>query len=377
MLSVDKIKEMLGVDDIIRLATHLQGSDEFYYDSQNNPIFCTSLDHPDGATFKLYYYDETKLFHCYTGSAESYDVFEMVKRATDSDFKAAYAYIIDFFHFDSLRYGFVEKNDTLASEEWDIFQKISDYTKKESDAYSYTPVQENMLEYFYPLAAPTEWLTDGISADVMLSYGIRIDSALSKVIIPHRDINGTLVGIRGRSFDPIDLLDGKKYMPVYINKKLYNHRLGYNLYGIYENKEAILRTKKAFVCEGEKSVLQAATFYGVDNCFTVATCGSSFSREQMDLLLSLGVEEIILGYDREFTGGRGAPDTVAYEDKLLKTVAPLLPYVNVSVIIDYDHLLPYKGSPTDCGRDAFEKLYHSRVKLYTEHKPILDKKRRK
>ena len=85
----------------------------------------------------------------------------------------------------------------------------------------------------------------------------------------------------------------------------------------------------------------------------------------MNLLLDLGVEEIILGYDREFEGGKASPDTSEYEEKLLKIVSPLLPYVNVSVIMDYEHLTPYKASPTDCGKEIFEKLYHNRIKLYT------------
>ena len=111
MLSTDKIKNKLTVDDIIKLATTLQGSDEYYYDAQGHPFFSTVLDHPDGDTWKLYYYDETKLFHCYTGSAESYDVFEMVCRAKQCDFKEAYSYIVSFFHFRTGKQGFEGDDD--------------------------------------------------------------------------------------------------------------------------------------------------------------------------------------------------------------------------------------------------------------------------
>ena len=369
MISADKIKDELTVEDIILLATTLQESEEYYLDSQGHPIFNTVLDHPGGGSWKLYYYDETKLFHSYTGTAESYDVFEMVCRAKGCEFKEAYNFITTFFHFDEGKTGFIDETDITSLGEWDIFQKVEDYSKRNgTNSKQNLPIQENLLDYFYPLAAPTEWTKEGISPEVMKAYGIRIDSALLKIIIPHRNINGELIGIRGRAYNPIELDDGKKYMPVRIQKNLYNHSLGQNLYGLYENKDTIKRLKKVLICEGEKSVLQAASFYGLDNCFAVATCGSSFSKEQMSLLLSLGVEECILAYDREFEGGKGAPDTVAYEDKLMKVVAPLLPYVNVSVIIDYNHLLPYKGSPTDCGKEIFEQLYHSRVKLYTETK---------
>lgn len=370
MITAEQLKAKLTTEDIISLATALQGTDEYYLDAQEHPIFSTCLDHPDGSSFKLYYYPETGLFHCYTASAETYDVFEMVCRAKQCQFAEAFSFVVDFFGFNVHSSGFSSVVDRTALDDWDIFQKVDDYVnKKRIVGTSNEPISENLLEYFFPLAAPEEWIREGIKPDVMRYYGIRIDSALTKIIIPHRNIDGELVGIRGRAYDPIEIADGKKYMPVYIEGRLYNHSLGKNLYGLYENKETIGRLKKVFVCEGEKSVLQSASFYGCDDCWAVATCGSSFSKEQMELLLGLGVEEIVVGYDREFQGGRGDPDTVAYEDKLMKTVAPLLPYVNVSVIMDYDHLLPYKASPTDCGKETFEKLYKSRIKLYTfDHK---------
>lgn len=373
MLTSDKVKDKLSTEDIIKLCCSLQGTDTCSYDAQEHPIFSTWLCHK-GDSEKLYYYPETKLFHCYT-CGKSSDIFEIVQSALDlDDFKQAFDYVVQFFHLKES--GFNEdESDSDLIDDWDIFQKIQDYSKNTEEVTKITSIQENLVEYFYPLAAPVEWEKDGISKEVMRYYGIRIDSALHKVIIPHRDVDGKLVGIRGRSYDPIEVESGKKYMPVIIQGDVYKHSLGKNLFGLYENKNTIIKIKKAFVAESEKSVLQLATMYGVNDCWAVATCGSSFSKEQMNLLLDLGVEEIILGYDREFEGGKASPDTAEYEEKLLKIVSPLLPYVNVSVIMDYEHLTPYKASPTDCGKEIFEKLYHNRIKLYTYTEEI--KKRRK
>ena len=83
MLDSNKVKKKLTVEDIIKLCTHLQGSDEFFYDSYGNPIFSTILDHPDSSgSFKEYYFPETKLFRCFT-RGESYDVFELVSYKTN------------------------------------------------------------------------------------------------------------------------------------------------------------------------------------------------------------------------------------------------------------------------------------------------------
>ena len=379
MLDSKKVKERLTTEDVIKLFCSLQGSDDVLYDAQGHPIFCTSICH-GGDSDKLYYYPETGLTHCYT-CGRSADVFEIVQSALGVNFREALDYVIKFFGIREL--GFDTQNAPELTDDWDIFRRIQDYDENnddgiESGEQAMGDIPENLLEYFYPLAAPQEWQKDGISIDVMQAYGIRIDTALQKIIIAHRDVNGKLVGIRGRSYDPRDLESGKKYMPVFIEKTIYNHPLGKNLYGLYNNKDVIARTRKAYVAEGEKSVLQLATMYGLDNCFAVATCGSSFSKEQMKLLLDLGVNEIILGFDREFDGGRGAPDTIEYEQKLLKIVSPLLPYVNVSVIMDYDHILPQKKmSPTDAGKEIFEKLYHQRVRLSSYNERIARSRKEK
>lgn len=377
MLDSNQVKNKLSQDDIIKLCCYLQGSDEMLWDSYHNPIFNTVLDHKDGKSLKLYYFHETKLFRVFT-RGESYDVFELVKRALDLEtFKESFDYIVNFFHLKTT--GFDDDSSVELTSDWDIFQKVQDYSTEPSVAPAIIkPIQENLLEYFYPLAAPVEWLQDGISALVMRYYGIRVDTALQKIIIPHRNIDGELIGIRGRSYDQKELDDGKKYMPVFIEGDMYNHPLGKNLFGLYDNKQVIKNIKKVFVAESEKSVMQLATMYGVDNCWAVATCGSSFSRDQMNLLLALGVEEIILGYDREFEGHKGDQDTMEYEQKLLKVVAPLLPYVNVSVIMDYDHLLPKaKMSPTDAGKEIFEQLYHSRVRLYSYNEKLHSRRKGK
>ena len=221
------------------------------------------------------------------------------------------------------------------------------------------------MEYFYPLAAPVEWLKDGISASVMRYYNIRVDVALHKIIIEHRNIDGKLIGIRGRTYNPKELEEGKKYMPVFIEGDMYNHPLGRNLYGLCYNKKVIERIKKVCIFEAEKSVLQIGSMYGVDNNWSLAVCGSNISQDQIKLILSLGVEEVIIAFDADHTGRRGDPDTIEYEKKLLNVASPLLPYVNVSIIFDYDHLLPHKASPSDCGKEIFETLYHNRVRLYT------------
>ena len=50
----------------------------------------------------------------------------------------------------------------------------------------------------------------------------------------------------------------------------------------------------------------------------------------------------------------------AVENKYIEKAKILSPYFNVSILMDYDFLLPYKSSPIDGGKDIFEKLLKDR-----------------
>ena len=100
MLDSNKVKEILTVDNVIKLCCTLQESDTYLTDSYGNPIFNTCLDHPDGNSFKLYYQIESKLFKCFT-TGDRYDIFELVRRAKGLEtFRQAYNYVVNFFNLE-------------------------------------------------------------------------------------------------------------------------------------------------------------------------------------------------------------------------------------------------------------------------------------
>ena len=398
-MTSQELKEKLSVEDVIKYVTEYLGSDEPEFDPNDNPIFQTICHNPaHHGKHKLFYYVESKQFHCYTECAENFDIFGLTCRAKGYDpvmeFRKAFNDVLNFFHLGGIQFGFGNGKKEELSDGWNILQKFKDFNAPRKELQPLPKVQENILEYFGPTVAPTEWLKEGISADAMAHYGIRVDAAMKKIIIPHRDIDGNLCGIRGRSFDPDEVADGKKYMPVYIQKDCYKHPLGQNLYGLYENQDVIRKLKKVAVFEGEKSVLLCATYYNryveklnpdtgeveykyENNNFSVATCGSSFSQQQLKLLLNLGVNEIIFCYDKENDDEKSSDLTQKYEEKLLKITKPLTKYANIYVVMDYEGLLGYKDSPADKGRETLEKLMKkkqpvSAVEADTERKRRLN-----
>jgi hypothetical protein len=153
------------------------------------------------------------------------------------------------------------------------------------------------MDTFVTYYAP-EWLNDGITKDAMDKFNIKYSISQHKIIIPHYDVDGDLVGIRGRALNEWEIENVGKYMPVRLEQTWYKHPLSMNLYGLYENKENIKKNRICYVFESEKSVMQFESF-NMPNC-AVAVCGSQFNKFQMQLLLRhCHPEEVVICFDSE------------------------------------------------------------------------------
>lgn len=369
MIDMKGIKEALTIEQITKAVMALGSAEPTAPDGKGAIRFQTVCHHGDG--FNLCYYPDSRMFHCYTHCQDSFDIFELIKRSKGFDgYGAAIRWLVAVLGLDQS--GFLlsdEETEMETSDEWDLFEKKKAYdAASEKKQEEIEPVNENMLGFFGPLASPQEWLNDGISADVMAYYGIRINDSKQQIIIPHRDIDGRLIGIRCRNYDGEFIAEGGKYMPASVEGTMYAHPLGQNLFGIYQNKDLIKSLRKVLICESEKSVMQCATMYGIDKNFCVATCGHSISSAQAHLLLSLGVTEIILGYDHDVDlymdeQGNKNEATQAFEQELLDVVRPYTQYFNIEIITDYHNILGHKHSPTDDGREKLEILMKSKVRI--------------
>lgn len=204
---------------------------------------------------------------------------------------------------------------------------------------------------------PPEWLDEGITKAAMDKYDIRYSISQNKIIIPHRDAAGRLVGIRGRALNELEIENVGKYMPVKLEQTWYTHPLSMNLYGLYENKGNIKKARVCYVFEGEKSVLICDSF-SRPNC-AVASCGSNFNIYQLHLLLSeCNPLEVVLCFDNE-----ELPNKFDYFMKLYNICLKYKNYVNFSFVYDRKHLLQLKEAPVDRGEDIFNKLIESRVRI--------------
>ena len=192
----------------------------------------------------------------------------------------------------------------------------------------------------------------------MKRFNILYDIKENKVIIPHYNEKGELIGIRGRALNQESVEAGIKYMPVEIEGQLLNHPLGYNLYGLNLVKDNIKRTGIALVAEGEKSVLQYETMFGKENNICVAACGSSFHTYQFELLTAAGARTILICFDKE---GETWKEQQLYYNKLKKICLKYKNRCKMGFLWDTKELLNLKDSPFDKGQETFKKLYKGAI----------------
>ena len=230
--------------------------------------------------------------------------------------------------------------------------EIKPYVRKEVDFNEQLPEYDGSILNTFINYKPVEWIYEGISVETMEKYGIRYSIENNSIIIPHRDKDGRLVGIRERNLDrrQVEVL-GRKYVPYtsFAHRLTYKHRLSMNAYGIDKNKEAISEYKKCIIFEAEKSVLKMDSVW--NNNPSVAVGGSSVSLYQLNLLKELGVKDIYLSFDKE--------EGIKWEQKLDKICKRSYDFgFNVFIIEDVEgKYLDLKDSPIDKGEFVFLELY--------------------
>lgn len=348
-MDATQIKNNLSENDVFSFLSDLQADPFKEGDHIRAITICHN--HDGSGSHKLYYYLETKKFHCYTSCSCSYDIFSLVEKVKGVSFKDALKYVQDYF-------GYSESDNSIDYTE-QIDMSFFNKFKKKEDKIILPKVNENVLNVFnneYHIS----WVKDHIMPSSMKRFNIKLDTLEQRIIIPTRSHVGDLVGIRVRNLKQ-ELVDkGFKYLPMKRNGILYNFPMGNVLYGLYENKENINRVKKLIIFESEKSVLALDSYYKGKG-IGVAIGGSSLSDNQLELIKELNIEECCIALDKEWDE-LGSDLEKYYAQKIEKVFRDKLdPYCSVTVIWDTNGKLDEKDSPTDKGFDTWKYLWDNRL----------------
>ena len=208
----------------------------------------------------------------------------------------------------------------------------------------YQILRDNYMDMFEPAGSyADEWRKEGISDASMRKFQVRYDRFQNRLVYPIRSLDGKIINVSGRTLEK----DPKTHK---IRKYSYYYPLGVldTIYGFFENKIGISKSKEIILFEGAKSVMIADS-WGIDNAAAILT--SHLNPQQLKILIRLGAR-VVFALDE---------DVDIRQDE---NIQRLKHYVNVEwVYPKREHLLESKMSPVDAGREVWDSLYERRFPI--------------
>lgn len=344
MLNKD-IKFQLTEEHIRKIMKHLGVEGRLSMDGKS--IAFRTICH-DGDNDKLYYYINEHRFVCFTNCGNM-DVFQVIQNVTKCTFVQALNLVKQITGLDNhltRQYGFST----------DILNNPFEYTPTEIKKPEFKIINEFVLASYTKLYHKS-FIDDYISIEVMQKHELAFDILMNRVIIPHRNCKSELVAIRARNFDEKYLNAGRKYLPVNMFGKSLSSPTSIYFYGLYHYEKNIRKTKTVIIGEAEKFSMQVATLFP-EMAIGISAMGSNISQWHIEILEELGVENVIIAFDKEFEE-IGSEEEELYKSKIeFKIIERLRSKFNVGLMWDKHNLLGYKDAPTDRGRETFLKLYN-------------------
>ena len=309
---------------------------------------------------KLLFYPDTGTFQCLTQCNKTYDIIALVQKrlniiGNDCSFQDAINLITK---CSGISIDTVERVHKKNIYDWSDLEK---FIRFESTTQNLVPYNKNILKQIKKIY-PQSWIDEGISISTMKKYGIGFYERTQSTTIPCFSENGDLIGIRVRNWNPEDVDNGKKYMPLsLLDGTIYKFSTNSVFYGINWNKPMIEAKNKVILVEGEKSVMKFDSLFKEKN-IALAMYGKNLGRKRRNQLIEMGVNNIIyvpdndwIGKDKEFYDN--------WEKEIINFGKQFKGYATVDVVWDNLGLLNPKDNAIDGGKDIWEKLYNNRENL--------------
>lgn len=350
-IDFEYIKQQIDADQIISIMDSL-GVPFVKQDNKQLIFYSICHHHSDFLQHKpkLYYYIQSKSMFCYVCSFNG-DIFSLVQQVLNYDnVIQAVEYVCDICKIDISTCQVKQNID-----QWQSMKKfLPNYEQGKQELVVY---DKNVLDLFKPYIHES-WADENISKKTIDKYQIMWYNKNEQIIIPVFDIDGNLVGIHGRNTKKWLVDKGLKYQPVKTLNEEYKFPTGQILYGLYQNQAAIEQTKEVTIFEAPKSVLQADSILEQNN--TVALFGWNMQPIRRDMLLQYNIQAVNIALDKQYQSLDDAEFQI-YQAHVNKIVRLFKPYCDVYVIWDSENLLDYKDSPTDKGKNVWDKLYNNRT----------------
>ena len=157
----------------------------------------------------------------------------------------------------------VEKDSLLDWQVFDAYDRIQDVEVKDYHV-ELKQYDTDILDRLNYNVRIKPWEDEYINQESMKNARIGYFPPTAQITIPHFDVNGNFVGLRGRTLVKEDAERYGKYRPMIICGKQYNHPLGMNLYNLNNSKYNIKLAKTVIMWESEKSCLKYQSYLAME-----------------------------------------------------------------------------------------------------------------
>ena len=206
MINYQEIIENLELDNVKRLLESLGIPFKENDQALIMPTACHNVD-LDEASWKLYYYKDSHMFYCYT-ECGGQSIFKFLKNYYETR-------QIEYDWYNDILQVILNCSANIVNGSPEAYRSQADNYRPQKIRKELPTYPNGILELFSKYY-PIEWLKDSITTRAMDKYNILFSHSQNKIIIPHYNVAGGLVGIRGRALNPWEVENIGKYAPVCI-----------------------------------------------------------------------------------------------------------------------------------------------------------------
>ena len=346
-MTVNELKEYIYEQNKIQYILEQIGCHEIRYNSQKEYWSATQPDgdNPRGVNIRNNQYLDYRSFSRSIDYEDGQDLINLVETIKKLSFVETIKYlhkILDLpFEFKKREEKPQKKYDPLQ-----VFKKVLRCNRRVINVDDIHTLDNKLLDDYVPMLH-IDWVREGVTERARKKFNIAYSYRHKRIVIPHYYwMTNELIAFNMRTTVPnYEEFGIKKY---YLSNG-YNKAL--NLYGYCENKDEIERKGYCTLVESEKSVLKR---YSLGDGTCLALSGKSLSAEQIRIINSLKINELIICLDNDVN-----IDEVRWMAEQFKH------RVKVSYIKDSMGILDKKDSPCDARNKDYQFLFDNRI-VYDE-----------
>lgn len=350
-MTVGELKKHIYINEKIQYILESLGCNNVKYNSSSNTFTSTQPDgdNPAGVVITNNEYLNYCSYSRNVPFSDGKDLISLVEDIKKVGFIDAVKYIHKIL---DLPFEFKKKEEPQKKKDpLALFKRIASRRRMVNVA-DIQVLEDKLIQDYIPMLH-IDWAKQGITERTRKKFGLAYSYKHKRVVIPMRYwLTGELLGFNQRTTVPnYEEFGIKKYFitPTY-PKAL-------NLYGLYENYDAIQNAGYVVVYESEKSVLKRDSLCDSTG---VAISGHTLSQEQIAILIGLNVD-IIISMDKDIQ-----------IDEVRHLCSKFYNIRNVYYTYDAHDLLEAKDSIADAPNKIFNFLMKHKVKYDdVEHKLYL------